>query len=361
MAGKPQNLRKHGNVWHAHLKVNGQRIHFSTRATDLQTARKVLEEKRRELLEGQYRIQTRIPSLNELFDKWWAANHSVLGSKHLVTVECIFRKWVKPRLGATRIDLVTTQAVLEQRAHQLQAGCSGRYANNTLQVLRLLLTFAIRIGLISRLPFEVTPLRLQQPPRAVVPVGRVLEFLQLWNAETSDTQKRVMVRLMLFGGLRQEECYEARWAWLDPDHRAYTVGVSKSKRPRTIPIPAWMWDDLIALPRTTEWIFPAKDGKPHRPQFLKKTLAKVSDKFGLHITQHSLRRSAATLLHQAGASAEITRQFLGHADLSVLQRYLFPEKDLKVKAIEALGRQLGLHGRDEEPCQLGFGEAGQGG
>lgn len=47
-------------------------------------------------------------------------------------------------------------------------------------------------------------------------------------------------------------------------------------------------------------------------------------------------------LYQAGASAEVTRQFLGHSDLSVLNRYLFPEKDLKVRAVEAVGRELGL-------------------
>jgi hypothetical protein len=50
----------------------------------------------------------------------------------------------------------------------------------------------------------------------------------------------------------------------------------------------------------------------------------------------------ATLLHQAGASAEITRQLLGHSDLTVLKRYLFPEEELKARAVEAMGRELGL-------------------
>lgn len=206
----------------------------------------------------------------------------------------------------------------------------------------LLFRFGVRLGWVSELPFVVAPLRLQQPPKPVIPAARVREFLETFDAVTANPQKRVMVRLMLFSALRQEECYRARWEWLDEAHRLYTVGVSKSKRPRVVPLPAWVWDDLMTLPRTSEWIFPAEDGQPHRPQYLKKSLMKVSARMGLHITQHALRRTAATLLHQAGASAEVTRQLLGHSDLTVLQRYLFPEEGLKVQAVEAMGRELGL-------------------
>ena len=68
MANSHQGLTKAGSIWHYHLKVNGQRAHGSTRATDLATAKRILEEKRRELLEGQHRIVSKVPTLTAVFE-----------------------------------------------------------------------------------------------------------------------------------------------------------------------------------------------------------------------------------------------------------------------------------------------------
>ena len=70
MANSHQGLTKVGSIWHYHLKVNGQRAHGSTRATDLATAKKILEEKRRELLRGQHRIVSQVPTLAAVFEAW---------------------------------------------------------------------------------------------------------------------------------------------------------------------------------------------------------------------------------------------------------------------------------------------------
>ena len=59
MANQHPNLERKGQFWHYKLQVNGRRAHGSTRATDLATAKKILEERRRELLEGQ--LTTRQP------------------------------------------------------------------------------------------------------------------------------------------------------------------------------------------------------------------------------------------------------------------------------------------------------------
>ena len=53
MASAYPGLKKIGQFWHYELRVNGHRLHGSTKATDLPTAKKVLEAKRREALEGQ--------------------------------------------------------------------------------------------------------------------------------------------------------------------------------------------------------------------------------------------------------------------------------------------------------------------
>lgn len=282
MAGKPQNLRKHGNVWHAHLKVNGQRVHFSTRATDLATARKVLEEKRRELLQGQYSLSKRVlPTLDQIWSIWWEGHQTIFSPGHLSSVECRFRRWVKPSLGALRVDLISTEAVMGLRSRQLESGCSGRYSNNTLELLRTLLRFAIRLGHIEKLPFAVKPLRLQRKPRPTVPSQGIAPFLALTEEVARNPHVAVMLCTLVALGLREAELLGMRWEWFDPNQRTYTVGRAKGKEARVLPIPDWLWGRLLKMPRAIgEWVFPAKDGKPHRSGYLRKPLARLAEKGG---------------------------------------------------------------------------------
>lgn len=122
MANKVQGLQKVGEYWHYSLKVNGQRIHGSTRARDLATAKLVLDEKRKELLKGQMRIVCRIPTLTELVREWAQVHRQVHSPRHLKNVESHTRVWLLPTLGTTRIDRVTTTDVLEIRNRVLEAG-----------------------------------------------------------------------------------------------------------------------------------------------------------------------------------------------------------------------------------------------
>lgn len=164
MAQIPTGLKKVGPYWHYNLKVNGQRAHGSTRASDLATAKKVLEQQRRELLEGQHRIVSRIPTLRALYGEWTRVYTPVFSEKHCKTVECIFRRWIDPSLGSKLVDQIQTSDVLRMRSDQLAKGCSPRYANNTLQVVKLLLNFAVKLRQLKELPFDVAPIRIQKNP-----------------------------------------------------------------------------------------------------------------------------------------------------------------------------------------------------
>ena len=98
MANIP-GLKKVGPFWHYSIQVNGQRAHGSTKATDLTTARKVMEEKRRDLLHGQLHLHKKVPpTLNQVWDSWWKANQTAFSPKHLVSAECRYRRWIKPSL-----------------------------------------------------------------------------------------------------------------------------------------------------------------------------------------------------------------------------------------------------------------------
>lgn len=343
MAGNHPGLKKVGPYWHFTLKVNGQRLHGSTRATDLATAKKVLEEKRREMLMGQLRVITRIPTLRQLFDEWWKVHQTVFSRKHLVSVECVFRRWIAPELGSMKIDQIDTGRVLHIRSHQIGEGCSPRYANNTLQTLKLLLKFAMRLRVLHSLPFQVKPLKVQKKPRITVTAPQVRRFFQTLDECTQSPQVRVMIRVMVGLGLREGEVLGMRWEWFDPERRTYTVGKAKGKEARVLPIPDWLWESIQGLDRASEWVFPAQDGSPRRSQFCKKALKRTAEKLGLpNLTQHRLRATFATLHAEAGTPVTEIQGMMGHKSITTTMIYVEQALENKRAAQTALGKILGL-------------------
>lgn len=343
MASIP-GLKKVGAFWHYNLKVNGQRAHGSTRATDLATAKKILEEKRREFLEGQYRIVSRIPTLDSLVQEWLKAHRTIFSLKHRTSFECIFRRWIAPALGSKLVDQIGTADVLKLRADQLDKGCSPRYSNNALQVIKLLCNFALKLRLIKELPFNVPPLRLQKKPRATVSAPKLPEFLRMVDEEARNPHVRILLCVMVGLGLREGEALGMRWEWFDPEHQTYTVGKAKGKEARVLPVPDWMWSALHTMPQSLSlWVFPAEDGNPHRSLFCRKTLKRVCERLGLgNVTQHRLRATVASLHAEAGTPLPEIQGMLAHKDIATTMIYVEQSMENKRRAQEALSQKLKL-------------------
>lgn len=344
MASPIPGLQKVGRFWHYFLQVNGQRVHGSTRATDLATAKKILEEKRRELLEGQHRIISRIPTLRAWFDHWWDSHQAVFSHGHLGSVRSIYWKWIDPRLGNRLLDQVTTVELMTLRGDQLAAGCSPRFTNNTLQLVKTLLNYGIKLGYIRRLPFAVKPLRIQQKPRPTVPANQVRAFLASAEQVSKNPHVGMLLSVLVGLGLRESEALGMRWEWIDCERMVYQVGRAKGREARIIPIPAWLWRKLIEQPRQiSEWVFPAHDGKPHRSGFLKKPLQKVAKALGLgHLTQHRLRATYASLHAEAGTPISDIQGLLGHKSISTTMIYVETSLEARRRAQDTLSQKLGL-------------------
>ncbi len=312
MANANPGLKKLGQFWHYEPRVNGHRLHGSTKATDLRTPKKVLETKRRESLEGQYRIISRIPTLKERFDLCLKNHQAVFSPRHLVPVECIYRQWLHPRFGTTKIDQLGASSVDPMRSEVITLGRSPRYANNILQVLRLLLNYGVKTGSIKGLPIKIRMSRIQRKPRKILPVSRVQEFFSAVDRSARNPHVRVMVGL----GLRESEALGMRWDWFDVERKSYVVGKAKGFEARVIPEPSWGSSAIFDMPKIiSEWVFPAKDGKPHRAQFCKKVIQRVCTELKMEgITAHRLRASFATNLELAGAPVTAIQELLVRRD-----------------------------------------------
>lgn len=345
MASPHPGLQRIGRYWHYNLSVNGQRSHGSTRCTDLATARKVLEQKRRALVEGQLGRPSRLLTVRELVAEWLNINRATFSRVHLRTSECALRLWVLPVVGGVILTRVTTQHAMEIRARMLEQGCSGTYVNNTMKTLKAVFNYGIRMKYAPEMPFYLPKLRVQKQPRAIVPAVRIHEFLEATDRAARNPHIPVILRVMIGLGLREAEVLGMRWAWFDAEQRTYVVGKAKGKEARVLPVPEWVWSAIHNMPKPilSEWVFPSEDGKPHRAQFCKKALQKVCRELGLgNVTAHRLRASFASLHAEAGTPITEIQGMLGHKNVQTTMIYVETSLDAKRRAQDTLSQKLGL-------------------
>ncbi|WP_306599191.1 tyrosine-type recombinase/integrase [Geothrix sp. 21YS21S-2] len=337
-------LAKHpSGHYHYCVRINGRQFKGSTRATDLATARKVLEELRRQVLNEECGTR-QIPTLKSVRDNWLQVHKPVHSAKHWYDVEMVSRIWLLPNLENRRVDRITNADVYQVRSKMLEAGRSPVTVNDMLKILKLLINFAIRQGYLKSLPFKVAFLKTQKKPRPVINAAKVSEFLFAIDHEARNPHVPVMLRVMIGLGLRESEVLGMRWEWFDQINQTYIVGKAKGKEARVLPVPSWLWSSIHAMPKIiSPWVFPAEDGKPHRQQFCKKALHRVCQKLELgNVTQHRLRATFATLHTEAGTPISEVQGMLGHKNVTTTMIYVETSLGAKRKAQDELGKKLGL-------------------
>lgn len=343
MVSHHPGLKKVGDVWHYELRINGHRLHGSTKAKDMLTAKRVMEERRKDALLNQCGAP-KVPTFSVLLGKWLKIHKGVHSKRHWDDVECVSRNWLVPSVGAKRVDRIRTEDVSGIRSRMLEAGKAPVTVNDALKILKLVCRFAIKLGMLRDLPFRVEFLRLQKKPRPTVPAHQLKDFLAAANKVARNPHVGVILRVMVGLGLRQSEALGMRWEWFDMDHRTYVVGKAKGKEARVLPVPDWLWESIHAMPKTLSgWVFPAEDGKPHRPQFCRKALQRMCKDLKLgNITQHRLRATFASLHASAGTPISEIQGMLGHKSVQTTMIYVETTLEARRKAQDALSKQLGL-------------------
>ena len=344
MAGFKNGLQKVGDVYHYCFRIHSKQYKGSTRARDLQTAKKVLEEKRQEAIIGKPSQPQEAPIFAVLVKDWLTTHARTASARHLQSVELIARIWLTPHIGKCPIDNVTQGMILEARSRMLEAGRSFATANHLLRVVKLLWNHAVACGFIKVVPFKVKALRVQKKPRPTVPASRFSEFLAAVDTHSHSPQVAVMLKVMLGMGMRESEALGMRWEWFDPEQRTYTVGKAKGKEARVLPIPTWLWTEIHTMHKTLSgWVFPGEGGQLHHPHFCKKALQRVSKELDLgNVTQHRLRATFASLHAEAGTPIPEIQGMLGHKDIATTMIYVETSMDAKRRAQDTLSQKLGL-------------------
>lgn len=290
-------------------------------------------------------------TFNGLFGKWESA---ILAGRKDQGAETrrSFTKDVFPAIGELYADQVTKAHISSLLMAIVQRG-SNRMANRTLTDLKQLFTFACVHGLLENDPtahFSKSHFGGQEVER-----DRVLSELELkellngkLNTCTLPERYKCAIRLLLATAARVGELMRARV--MDFDLSAGTGGIwiipaehAKNGRQHTIHLSRYAIEQVQRIVEIStaqsEWLFPSRlDASRHTDtKSLTKMLrdrqkpnvealqhrAATTDELvlsGGQWTPHDLRRTAATLMGEAGVAFEVVERCLNHVEQNKVAR-----------------------------------------
>ena len=250
----------------------------------------------------------------------------------------IFRNHLLPVFGSLRLDQITRLSVSQLIQKKVNDGYKAGTVNRILANLKTVLSKAVEWeigGLSKNVAKQVKALR--DPPH----LDRFLsqeEAERLLQAVRKSHSPMLLyiISFLLFTGARRREALDARWQYIDLDNGTWTIPITKSGKPRHVPLSNQAVSVLIEaktaasrLMRTpSQWVFPnPKTSKNYTTIFQPWDICRRS--VGLaDVRIHDLRHSFASALVNRGMTLYDVKEILGHSNIATTQRYahLSPER-----------------------------------
>ena len=263
--------------------------------------------------------------------------------------ERIARQHLSPVFGARELADIQRHEV-EGWLHGLSSGgLAPATCNRILAVFKTICSLAVMRGL---LPAGQSPCAGVSPFKIHTQRERYLsrdEARRLMRAlEKSDRPEAFAIRLLLLTGARKSEVLKARWEHVRLDLRLLIVPLSKSGKPRHIPLSDEAITVIRSIPRQqgTPWLFPGHaPGKPLSDLYL--FWNRLRRSIGLaDVRIHDLRHTFASFLVNAGHSLYEVQKLLGHSDPRTTMRYAHLEQASLVAVAETVSVFLARPGRE---------------
>jgi integrase len=288
------------------------------------------------------RTQKLVPQVRELVAQYLA--HVELHKKSWRFDEGLLRNHVLPEWGGKYVDELTKSDVVALFAKHRLTHAPGS-CNRLLILLRYLFNLALK--------WEVSGLKVN--PTAGYPLfkenNKQDRFLTKEEAErlyvevlkSPNRMLQFIVPMLLLTGLRKRELLDAKWSDIDLDKKVWFIPVTKSGKPRAVPLSDTAISILMTVPRYKgcQWAFPNPATlKPFVSVFSSWNTARVAA--GLKdVKVHSLRHAYASFLVNSGRTLYEVQHLLGHTQVKTTQRYSHLSQNTLMDATNAAARAVG--------------------
>ena len=210
-------------------------------------------------------------------------------------------------------------------------------ANNLLKVLRVILGYAVSVGIIASNPAAgVKKYRSRSEGFHTWSEGEIAQF-EKWYEIGSRT--RLAFALLLYTAQRRSDAVRMGWQHVTGDSIA--VRQDKTGTALMIPIHPELAKVLASVPRTNLTFLMTEKGAPFTPAGFGNWFRDQCNVAKLpHCSAHGLRKAAATRLANAGCSSDQIKAITGHRSLAEVAHYT-RAADQQRLARQALDMQLG--------------------
>lgn len=275
-------------------------------------------------------------------------------SRNPDNIERVIRVHLKPRWGKMRLDEITAKDIAQWLAEKRATGL----APATVEKIRIVFNRSFELALRWGTPgVTVNPVRGIARPKFDNARNRYLtadELAKLLKAAegSANTQLRSIIALLLYTGARKNELLKARWADVDLERKTWFIPVTKTGKPRHVPLSQAAIDVLEKLPRWPKcpWVIPNPGTREPFTDIKHpwQTARDAADLGDLHI--HDLRHSAASFMVNAGIDLFAVGRILGHADHQSTMRYAHLTNDTLMRAVEAGATQMQIPSAETTPA-----------
>ncbi len=265
-----------------------------------------------------------------------------------------FHSWYRPEAHGGFSKLV----VEAYRAQLLAQGLAPSSINVQLAALRKMSSEAAARGLLA--PEAAAGIgTVEGAKQSGVRAGNWLTreqaqtLLRLPDAETLQGRRDQALLALLIGcGLRRSELAALTLEHIQPREGRWVIVdlMGKGSRVRTVPMPTWAksaidrWTAAAGF-ATGNIVRPVNKagqlaGESMTAQSIFEVVERYSEKLGIRVAPHDLRRTFAKLAHKGHAPLEQIQLSLGHASVQTTERYLGLEQDLVDAPCDHLGLRL---------------------
>ena len=258
------------------------------------------------------------------------------------TDEIILRTHLVPRFGELRMNRITRADVVAMHQQAREDGYAAGTCNRLLVLMKFIYNCAIRWDILPPKSNPCDGVEAFEDNGARERYLTPKEVRRLFDELDANPNVQVgqIVRLLLYTGARKREVLDAKWENIDFERRLLTVPISKSGKPRHIPLSDAAMELLQSLPRDPElpWVFSnPKTKKP--PVSIFCAWDTIRKRVGIpEVRLHDLRHSYASFLVNAGRSLYEVQKLLGHHDPKVTMRYAHLAPGALIDAANVVGK-----------------------
>ncbi len=283
------------------------------------------------------------------FDRLWDEyKRQTPDLKGIVTDENRYQLHLKPAFG----DKEPSQLVpldVDRLRLRLAKGHQPATVRNALELLRRLVNFGVRKHLCQAPAFKIEMPRVNNLRTEDLAPDQLAALVKA-ALEDPHPHAGKMMLLALYSGMRRGEMFRLQWSHLDFERGFISLVDPKGGQDQRVPMNDAARDLLLSLPRTSDFVFPGRDGGQRAD--INKTLKRLKAKAGLPAdfrALHGLRHVYASMLASSGQVDLMTLQkLLTHKSPNMVLRYAHLRDDALRSASNLAGEIVGRAAQGQE-------------